>query len=79
MNVGEVAGPLEGGTGVYIFELAELEKADENKLKNDPEEMQKIRSQILSQKQRAVYDSWYQTARKNMKIKSFVPELYQET
>ena len=79
MNIGEVAGPFEGASGAYIIELVEREKIDESKLKNNPEEIQKLRNQILNLKQRKAFDSWYQDARNRTKIKSFIPELYQET
>ena len=73
MNVGEIAGPLEGGNGVYIIQLVEREKFDDKKFEEDKEERNKLRDQILRQKQQKIYDTWYQKVRNNAVIRSFIP------
>ena len=75
MNVGEIAGPLEGRNGVYIIQLVERDKFDERKFAQDKEGVSKIRDQILRQKQQMMYETWYQKVRANSIIRSFMPSL----
>jgi peptidyl-prolyl cis-trans isomerase D len=73
MDVGEIAGPLEGTNGVYIIQLVEREKFDDKKFAEDEEERNKLRNQLLRQKQRKIYDTWYQKVRAEATITSFIP------
>jgi len=73
MDVGEIAGPLEGRNGVYIIQLVEREKFDDKKFAEDEEEKNKIRNQILKQKQQKIYDAWYQNVRDKAVVRSFIP------
>jgi peptidyl-prolyl cis-trans isomerase D len=77
MNPGEVAGPFEGRSGFYIIQLVERDKFDENKLKDNISEINKLRGQILKQKQQNIYDTWYQNIKGKVKIKSFITDLTQ--
>ena len=72
MDVGEIAGPFEGGNGIYIIQLVEREKPDDKKLEEDEEERSKLRNQLLGQKQRKIYDTWYQKVRAEATINSFM-------
>jgi hypothetical protein len=67
--VGQIAGPFEGATSAYIIQLAEREEFEE-----DQEEMNKLRTQLLREKQQRIYDTWYQKIRQQATIKSFLPE-----
>ena len=71
MDIGEIAGPFEGANGVYIIQLVEREKFDEEKFAEDEEERSKLRNQLLRQKQRKIYDTWYQKVRNEAVIRSF--------
>lgn len=73
MDVGEIAGPLEGRNSVYIIELVSREKADMSKLAENKDEEDTLRNQILQRKQRKIYDSWYQGVRDDAEITSFIP------
>ncbi len=70
MEVGQIAGPFEGPNSAYIIQLLEREKFQE-----DQEEMSKLRTQLLREKQQKIYDTWYQEIRQQAKVKSFIPEI----
>jgi hypothetical protein len=69
MEVGQIAGPFEGPNSAYIIQLIEREKFEE-----DQEEMSKLRTQLLREKQQRIYDTWYQKISQQATIKSFLPE-----
>jgi peptidyl-prolyl cis-trans isomerase D len=69
MEVGQIAGPFEGPNSAYIIQLIEREKFEE-----DQEEMSKLRTQLLREKQQKIYDTWYQKIKQQAKIQSFIPE-----
>ncbi|MBD3183370.1 hypothetical protein GF312_13820 [Candidatus Poribacteria bacterium] len=73
MKKDEVAGPLEGRNSVYIIKLIEYEDADVSEIAQNDEEKNAIRDQLLRQKEQKMYDSWYQSARKDIVIRSFIP------
>ena len=73
MDIDEIAGPYEGGNGAYIIQLVEREKFDDKKLAEDEEEKNKLHNQLLKQKQRKIYDSWYQKVENEADIRSFIP------
>jgi len=69
MELGQIAGPFEGPNSAYIIQLTEREKFEE-----DQEEMNKLRTQLLREKQQRIYDTWYQKIRQQATVRSFIPE-----
>lgn len=69
MEVGQIEGPFEGASSAYIIQLTERDKFEE-----DQEEMSKLRTQLLREKQQRIYDTWYQKIRQQARIQSFIPE-----
>lgn len=76
MNVGEVAGPIEGRTGAYIIQLIEREKLDDKKiaqnLEQNKDQRKNLHSQIIRRKQQEIYDTWYQKVRSKASVKTFI-------
>jgi len=74
-NVGEIAGIYQGRNGMYIIQVLEHEKADNNRLSQDKTELNKITDQLLRQKQQKIFDAWYQKIKAGVIVKSFYPNL----
>jgi peptidyl-prolyl cis-trans isomerase D len=72
MKVGEVAGPFEGKSGGYIIELTERQQVDDAKIAQSKTELDKIREQLLKQKQQKIYNTWYQKIKATTTIKTFI-------
>lgn len=72
MEIDEIAGPLEGSNGVYIIQLVGQEEFDSEKFAEAEQEKKELRNQLLQQRQRKIFDTWYQKLRLNAKIKSFI-------
>ncbi len=72
MEIDEIAGPFEGSNGVYIIQLVGREEFDSEKFAEAGEEKKELRNQLLQQKQRKIFDTWYQKLRLSAKIKSFI-------
>ncbi|MBM3210947.1 hypothetical protein FJZ33_01920 [Candidatus Poribacteria bacterium] len=75
LRPGEVSGPFDGRNGVYIIELVERDNFDNDKIKQSASEIQKLRAQILRQKQQNIYDTWYRNVKEKFKVRAFVPDL----
>ena len=73
MDIGEIAGPFDGRSGVYIIQLIAREKADYNKLGEDKSIRKTLHDQIVKQKRQKIYDAWYQEVRNGAVITSFFP------
>lgn len=72
MNVGEVAGPVEGKNGVYIIQLTDRQKVDDAKIEQAKTELNKLRDQLVKQKQQMIYNTWYQKVKNETTIKKFM-------
>ncbi|MBM3215925.1 hypothetical protein FJZ36_13520 [Candidatus Poribacteria bacterium] len=66
MNVGEVRGPFQGPTAVYLVELVSRTDADMTALTDA--ERANTRQRLLSAKQNALFQAWYQSLRDGAKI-----------
>lgn len=73
MEIGEIAGPFEGRNGAYIIQLVEREEPDYKKLEESESEKKLLRDQIVRQKQRKIYNAWYEKAKDKAVITSFIP------
>ena len=58
MSVGEVRGPFQGDSSVYIIELVERVEPDLELYKTDSSQKTKRIQTILQQKKTSVYDNW---------------------
>jgi len=73
MNVGDIAGPFEGSNSVFIIELVEREKFDQEKFAEDEDQKNELRNQLLTQKKQKIYNTWYQKVKSSAEIRSFIP------
>jgi len=74
-KVGEIAGPYEGRNGFYIIQVTERQPVDDNKLAQNKDELNRLRDQLMKQKQQKIFDTWYQKVRAGVIVKSFYPNL----
>ena len=72
MEIDEIAGPFEGSNGVYIIQLVGREEFDSEKFAEAGAEKKELRNQLLQQKRRKIFDTWYQKLRLSAEIKSFI-------
>ena len=72
MNIGDVEGPFEGRNGVYIIQLVERQKVDDSKITQNKDEVNKLRDQLVKQKQQMIYNTWYQKVKAATTIKTFI-------
>jgi len=72
MNVDEIAGPFEGKNGDYVIQLVERQKVDDAKLAQAKAELNKLREQLIKQKQQMIYNTWYQKVRATTSVKTFI-------
>lgn len=74
-KIGEIAGPYEGRNGFYIIQVIERQPVDDNKLAQSKDELNRLRDQLIKQKQQKIFDTWYQKVRSGVFVKSFYPNL----
>jgi len=72
MNVDEISGPFEGKSGDYIIQLLERQMVDDTKLAQAKAELDKLRDQLIKQKQQMIYNTWYQRVRATTSVKTFI-------
>ncbi len=64
MSVGDVRGPYQGDTSVYIIELVERVEPDLELFQTDPSQKTKRYQTILQQKKQDAYDNWFAARKK---------------
>ena len=68
LEIDAVAGPFAGNDSAYIIQLVERQEPDMEKFENDPAEKTKIRRSLLQSKKSQVFNSWYNTLKKQAQI-----------
>ena len=68
LEIDAVAGPFAGNDSTYIIQLVERQEPDMEKFENDPAEKTKIRRSLLQSKKSQVFNSWYNTLKKQAQI-----------
>ena len=61
-------GLLRANDSAYIIQLVERQEPDMEKFENDPAEKTKIRRSLLQSKKSQVFNSWYNTLKKQAQI-----------
>lgn len=64
MSVGDVRGPYQGDSSVYIIELVERVESDLELFQTDPSQKTKRYQSILQQKKQDAYDNWFAARKK---------------
>ncbi|MEK7397890.1 MAG: peptidyl-prolyl cis-trans isomerase, partial [Candidatus Poribacteria bacterium] len=72
MNVGEIAGPLEGKKGVCIIHLVERQKVDDATIAKNKADLNKIYEQLMQKEQQKIFSAWYQKAKSAVQVKMFI-------
>jgi peptidyl-prolyl cis-trans isomerase D len=72
MNVGEIAGPLEGKKGICIIQIVERQKVDDATIAKNKAELNKIYEQLMQKEQQKVFSAWYQKAKSAVQVKMFI-------
>ena len=65
---GRLSDLIKGKKGYYLAKLLEYQPADMEKFEKEKE---KLKSQMLSQKENQVYNTWYKKAQENANIKDW--------
>lgn len=68
MDIDAVGGPFAGNDSEYLIQLVERQVPDMEKFESDPAEKTKIRRSLLQSKKSQVFNSWYNTLKKQAQI-----------